>query len=578
LHQIDWAVIAGYCVLALAIGVYFSKRASKNIGEFFIAGRNLPWWIAGTSIVATTFAADTPLAVTGFVRTQGIWGNWLWWNVLMGSMFATFFYARLWRRANILTDVELIELRYAGKPAAILRGSLAIYHSLVRNCIIMSWVVLAMVKISSEFLLWPKGAIIAVALGLVVAYSVLSGFWGVVMTDLVQFVIAMVGSIILAVIAMTRVGGVALLKEGLAKAPGFTPQTLSFAPQIGVGQLALFTFLVYISVQWWATGSAEGNAYIAQRLFSTKNERHSVLASLWFTFAHYVLRPWPWIIVALVSMVKFQDLADPESAYPKMLMEYLPVGLKGLMIASLFAAFMSTMDTQLNWGASYLINDFYRRFINRDASDRHYVAASRIAMVFIAVLGGVLAYFSESIASLWKFLFTLTSGMGLVALLRWYWWRINAWSEISALFTGTIVAITLQLLPYFREPDQYALRLVMTVGISTAVWVTVTFLTSPVPDEHLKNFYRRVRPGAGWWGPIARLLPELRVEKRGLRDFGCWIGGVICVYSAMFGIGKLVLGEPLKGLGLLAASAVAGAIVLSTVTRGESNAPSDSVG
>jgi len=260
LHQIDWAVIAGYCALALAIGIYFSKRASKNVGEFFIAGRNLPWWIAGTSIVATTFAADTPLMVSGLVRTQGIWGNWLWWNVLMGNMFATFFYARLWRRANILTDVELIELRYAGKPASILRGSLALYHSVVRNCITMSWVILAMVKISQEFLPWSKEVIIPVALGLVLSYSVLSGFWGVVMTDFIQFIIAMVGSITLAAIAMTRVGGVTVLKEKLAALSGFTPETLSFVPQIGAGQLALFTFIVYISVQWWATGAAEGSA------------------------------------------------------------------------------------------------------------------------------------------------------------------------------------------------------------------------------------------------------------------------------------------------------------------------------
>jgi Na+/proline symporter len=571
LHQNDWLVIGAYCALSLAIGVYFSKRASKNIGEFFIAGRNLPWWIAGTSIVATTFAADTPLVVTGYVRTQGIWGNWLWWNILIGHMFATFFYARLWRRAKILTDVELIEIRYAGKPASILRGTLALYHAVVRNCIVMSWVVLAMVKISNEFLPWPKEAIVACALGLVLSYSVLSGFWGVVMTDLVQFVIAMVGSIALAVIAINNVGGIAALKEKLAADPNLPAQTLSFLPQIGIGQMALFTFVVYIGVQWWATGHAEGGGYIAQRLFSTKNERHSVQASLWFTFAHYALRPWPWIIVALVSMVVFVDVPDPESAYPKMLMEYLPVGLRGLMIASLFAAFMSTMDTQLNWGASYLINDFYRRFIRKDASDRHYVTASRIAMVIIAIIAGIAAYFSESITELWKFLFTLTSGMGLVVLLRWYWWRINAWSEISALFTGTVVATTLQLWERFSGPEQYPLRLLITTAASTAVWVTVTFLTPPVPKEHLKEFYRRVRPGAGFWSPIKRLLPEIQVENRGLRDFGCWIGGVVSVYSAMFGIGKLVLGEPWLGVGMLIVSGIAAAMILHTVAQDESS-------
>ncbi len=576
MHRADWAVIAGYCALALAIGIYFSKRASKNVGEFFIAGRNLPWWIAGTSIVATTFAADTPLMVSGLVRTQGIWGNWLWWNVLMGNMFATFFYARLWRRANILTDVELIELRYTGRPASVLRGSLALYHSVLRNCITMSWVILAMVKISQEFLPWPKEVIVPVALGLVLSYSVLSGFWGVVMTDFIQFIIAMAGSVTLAAIAMARVGGMAALKGKLAALPAYTPETLSLVPQIGAGQLALFTFVVYISVQWWATGAAEGGGYIAQRLFSTKDERHSVLASLWFTFAHYALRPWPWIVVGVISLWVFPDLpgAEAESAYPKMLMEFLPVGLRGMMVASLFAAFMSTMDTQLNWGASYLINDFYRRFIKKDASDRHYVLASRIAMVMIAVIGGVLAYRSESIADLWRFLFTLTSGMGLVMLLRWYWWRINAWSEISALFTGCIVATVLELHPDFTGAEQYALRLVITLVVSTAVWVTVTFLTSPVPAEHLKEFYRRVRPGAGWWGPIISQLPEVHVERRGRRDFGCWISGVICVYCAMFGIGKLVLGEYLYGILFLIAGAVAAAVVLQSVAPGQSMANS----
>jgi Na+/proline symporter len=570
LHQADWAVIAGYCALALAIGAYFAKRASKDVSEFFIAGRNLPWWIAGTSIVATTFAADTPLMVSGLVRTQGIWGNWLWWNVLIGNMFATFFYARLWRRANILTDVELIELRYSGRPASILRGSLAVYHSVVRNCITMSWVILAMVKISQEFLPWSKEVIIPVALGLVLSYSVLSGFWGVVMTDFIQFIIAMAGSVTLAVVAITRVGGVTVLKDRLTALPSYTPETLSLVPQIGVGQLALFTFVVYISVQWWATGAAEGGGYIAQRLFSTRDERHSVLASLWFTFAHYALRPWPWIVVGLVSLVVFPDLSveQAENAYPKMLMEFLPVGLKGLVIASLLAAFMSTMDTQLNWGASYLINDFYRRFIRKNASDRHYVLASRIAMVVIAIIGAGLAYRSESIADLWRFLFTLTSGMGLVMLLRWYWWRINAWSEISALFTGCIVATVLELHPRFSGAEQYALRLVLTVVVSTAVWVTVTFLTSPVPAKQLKEFYRRVRPGAGWWGPIVRTLPEVRAERRGWRDLGSWILGVISVYCAMFGIGKLVLGEYLYGVFLLIVAGIAATAVLRAVGPG----------
>lgn len=575
MHPIDWAVVAAYCVLATIIGVIFSRRASTSISEFFIAGRNLPWWIAGTSIVATTFAADTPLVVSGLVRTKGIAGNWLWWNVLLGNMLATFFYARLWRRAHIITDIELIELRYAGKPAAVLRGALALYRGVVLNCITIGWVTQAMVKISKEFLPFDKGTLIVVSFGLVLAYCVTSGYWGVVVTDFFQFIIGMGGCIVLAAIAVMNVGGITLLKEKLHAVPSFTEHTLAFVPQIGAGKLALFTFAVYIAVQWWAT-QGEGGGYIAQRLFSTKDERESVLASLWFTFAHYALRPWPWILVGLVSMIMFVDLPDAESAYPKMMMAVLPVGLRGLAVAGMLAAFMSTMDTHLNWGASYVVNDLYRRFMVKDASERHYVLISRIASVVIAIVGGAVAYFTESIVNAWTFMFTLTCGVGLVLLLRWYWWRINAWSEISALITSTVVATILQLSKELGAPELFAVRLVITLSISTIVWVTVTFVTSPVPEEHLKNFYSRVRPGRALWKPIADRLPQVHGENRGLTDLGCWLGGVISVYSAMFGIGKLVLGEHDKGIAFLIVSGITMALILRVILRSESSEQSSS--
>jgi len=549
LSFIDWSFIGAYFVFALGIGVYFSKKAGRNIENFFISGRSLPWWIAGTSMVATTFGADTPLAVTEIVSKNGIAGNWLWWNFIFGGILTVFLFSKLWRRSEVLTDIEFTEVRYSGKPAAILRGFRALYLGLPINCMIMAWGILAMSSILKVTFSFPKSQAIVISLSIAVIYSVLSGFWGVVVTDMLQFIIAMVGSVSLAVISVRHVGGIEALK---AKVLATNPEVLNFFPELGSAALPFLTFFVYVAVQWWSTwypGSEPGGGgYVAQRMLATKNERHSVLATLWFNIAHYALRPWPWILVALVSLVVFPNLADAKMGYPKMMVTFLPVGLKGLMIAAFFGAFMSTIDTHLNWGASYIVNDFYKRFIKKDASSSHYVFVSRITVVLIMVFAGFTAYGMESIKSGWELLLAIGAGTGLVYILRWYWWRINAWSEIVAMACSFIVAMILLKTPLGQQGElNWACRMLITVGITTFVWVIVTFLTKPVDKKHLVKFYRKIKP-EGLWKPIKAEMEEVEVKTRIFSSIINWIVGTILVYSALFGIGKIILLETKEGV------------------------------
>ena len=594
LHWIDWLFIVGYCCVAFGIGVYFSKRASRSMNEFFVAGRNLPWWLAGTSIVATTFAADTPLAVCGFARGGGIYANWFWWSALMGGMLCVFFYARLWRRAGVITDIEFIELRYEGRPASALRGFMAIYGGVLQNCIVMGWVMLAMIKICDVMLGWPKVQTIVVLMAIALSYTLLSGFWGVVMTDLLQFVMAMTGSIALAGIVLWKLGGPAGMVQQVRAAPDFQPKVFDFVPDFATaGKLVLITFIVQIAVQWW--GGGQGGGYLAQRLFATRSEKDSALAALWFNFAHYVLRPWPWLIVGIASFAFFTnaDLFDPamgkpdfEKAYPLMIAKFLPVGLRGLMVASLLAAFMSTMDTQLNWGASYLINDLYKRFIRRGASERHYVNASRIAMLVLMGLAALTAWQSETISGAWIYLAKLTAGAGLVGLLRWYWWRVNPWSEISALLGSLVIANAnlvarlldwLGLMPeawmdkinWLYSSEAYAVLFAIIVATCTAIWLAVTYLTQPVSEQHLERFYRRVRPG-GWWRPVAVQCPDVPRQPAAHGWLG-WFAGVVCIYSGLFGVGYLCLAKTAPGLACLAVSAASGWFMVSQAAAGPKN-------
>ena len=552
LSPLDGVIIISYILFALGLGIYYSKRAGRNINEFFVSGRNLPWWLAGTSMVATTFAADTPLAVTGLVVKDGIAGNWLWWNMVLSGMLATFLFSRLWRRAEIITDVELTELRYAGKSASLLRGFRALYIGLPINCITMGWVILAMQKIIVLTFNLPdtgtsKVLVVLVCMLIAGIYCALSGFWGVVITDLVQFGMAMIGSIVLAVIAVTKIGGIGVLKTKLTEMHGASHSILNFFPDFGAGEMAILTFGVYLGVQWWAANGADGGGYIAQRMFAAKDERNTLLATLWFNIAHYTLRPWPWILVALVSMVVYPNLSDPEAGYPKLMLEYLPPGLLGLMLTAFLAAFMSTIDTHLNWGASYLVNDFYKRFFKPEADDRHYVVASRISVVLIMLVAGVTSLFMDSIAGAWKFLIALNAGIGLVQILRWYWWRINAWSEIAAMVTSAVVSTIVFTLP--QTKDNFAYQMLIIVPISTLTWLVTTLVTSPVSEERLIAFYQRIRPNGGWWGRIPSLANVQPIGESSMPALLNWVLGSAFVYCTLFGFGKLLLG--FYGVGVL---------------------------
>src|SRR5262252_766897 len=455
LSLLDWSVIAAYFLFNLGIGIYYARRAGGSTSEFFLSGRDVSWWLAGTSMVATTFAADTPLAVTGFVAKNGIAGNWLWWNFVMSGMMTVFLYARLWRRAGVMTDVEFAELRYSGKPAAFLRGFRALYLGVPINCIILGWVNLAMIKILVTLGLGEREATY-VLVGMLIftaLYTTISGLWGVLVTDLFQFVVKMGMVILLAVLAVNAVGGIDELKIKIATldaASGQAGSRLAFFPDLDSAWMPAIAFCVYLAVNWWASwypgAEPGGGGYVAQRIFSARDERHGLLATLWFNIAHYALRPWPWILTALASLVLYPALADKESGYIRTLMDpnVFPPYLRGFMLAAFAAAYMSTIGTQLNWGASYIINDFYRRFVTRTASERHYIVASQIVTVLLTAVSIYVTLHTASIAGLWKVLLVTGAGTGTVLLLRWYWWRINAWSEVSAMIVAAIVSVVLQ--------------------------------------------------------------------------------------------------------------------------------------
>lgn len=505
LTTLDWIVIATYFVVNLGIGLYYARRAGRSTDEFFLSGRNAPWWLAGTSMVATTFAADTPLAVTGLVAKNGIAGNWLWWSLVMSGMMTVFFYARMWRRAGVMTDVEFAELRYSGGPAAFLRGFRALYLGIPINCIVLGWVNLAMLKILRATLGVGDLTAMLVLLGLLLFtafYTTLAGLWGVLVTDLFQFVLMMAMVILLAIFAVEAVGGIDALKTQVAAldaASGQTGSRLAFFPSFDSAWMPALTLGVYLAVNWWATwypgAEPGGGGYVAQRIFSARDERHGVLATLWFNVAHYALRPWPWILTALVSLVLYPNLVDKEAGYIHTFMDpsVFPRWLRGFMIAGFAAAYMSTVATQLNWGASYVINDFYRRFVVRTGSERHYVMASQLVTVLLMIASMIVTFFLESVGDAWKLLLVIGAGTGLVLLLRWYWWRINAWSEVAAMMAAAIVSLALRYQWGWDTDDvDFARGMLVTVGATTAIWLVVTFLTPPEPTAKLIEFYRTV--------------------------------------------------------------------------------------
>lgn len=572
LSPLDWTIIAAYMVFAIGIGIYFQRRAGSDITEYFLSGRTLPWWIAGTSMVATTFAADTPLAVTGLVANNGIAGNWMWWNLAVSHMAATIFFSRLWRRAGVITDVELVDIRYSGTEARVLRAFRAGWEGILINSIIMGWVTLAMVKLFGvlfdldgvatalgiETVIDGRWLGILACLVIALVYTVLSGFWGVVMTDFVQFAMAMTGAVLLAIFAWNDIGGREALQVRLAERFGSESDALlAFVPTGGGLALPLSTMVAFLTVNWWATRQIDGGNFLTQRMLATKNERHSFLASLWFTLAHYVIRPWPWILVALVSLVVFPDLEDPELGYPKMIVAYLPSGILGLMVASFLAAFMSTIDSHLNWGSSLLVNDLYRPYLRPGRSAGHYVTVARVLSVLLMLCGGTVAYLMTSVVGGWQLFYGLTAGIGGVYIARWFWWRVSAWSEITAWVSSAATYLFLQ----WQWPALgFGWHLIITALTSTACWFTATWLTPPTTTEKLVSFYERVRPGSPWWGPIAE-RSEVKTRPLGSSDVVSWLAGVAFVFAALFGLGKLILFGAAAALPYLVAAIAAGWLI-----------------
>ncbi len=642
----DWLIIGVYLMVMVLITFILSRRAGRNTGEFFLSGRSLPWYIAGTSMVATTFAADTPLAVTELVATRGIAGNWLWWNMLVGGMLTVFFFARLWRRAGIMTDCEFVSIRYSGGAARFLRGFRAVYIGVVMNMIVIAWVNLAMAKILAVvfpgFTLFGYAAFtvggIAFSSHLVLVgfltlfiafYSSLSGLWGVTITDAVQFILAMTGCIVLAVVAVNHadVGGVAGLKGSLPK------EVFRYFPVVGHGeglsgglQLTMLAFIAYIGIQWWASwypgAEPGGGGYVAQRMMSAKDEKHSVLATLWFQVAHYALRPWPWIIVALVALAvmpkapdteslkhensryflmaekqfsgkmlnpeeqtmihhdgypafyeKYENTVDPGRMYPKLMVKYMPKGLLGLLLAAFFAAFMSTVASQTVWGTSYIINDLIRPYIRKEGTEKYYIRASRLTAILLLILGFIVTTQLTMISDAWKFILVCSGGIGLVLIFRWFWWRINAWSEISAMVAPFVIYPLLHYPPFLAfftgnpSPLPYEMMLIIIVIWSTLIWLITTLLTRPTPDETLKAFYRRVHPGGRGWKRISSMLPDVKGDSGYIYLFANWIAGSVMVLFTLFAIGKLIFAEYPAALLYFAIAAIAAVFIYFTMKK-----------
>jgi SSS family solute:Na+ symporter len=560
----DWLIIAVYFIVSAAIGLAYTRKASRSLTDYFVSGRALPWWLAGTSMVATTFAADTPLAVSGFVAKYGVAGNWLWWNGAFSSVLTVFFFSRLWRRAGVLTDVEFAELRYGGRPAAVLRGFRALYLALPINLIIMGWVTRAMVTILQVTLNVNPWYAAILLFAVTALYSVFSGLWGVIVTDAFQFAVAMGGTIFLAVLAVKSVGGLDVVVEKAAAHFGSTDAAFGVLPPLDQGWLPLSTLLIFLCVQWWAAWypgqEPGGGGYVVQRILSAKDERHGLLATLWFTIAHYALRPWPWILVGFVGLIRYPGLANPEEGYVRVMVDVLPSPFKGLLLAAFAAAYMSTISTHLNWGASYLVNDVYLRFLKPDASPRAQVFASRTATAVLMVCSLIVMSFLSSVEQGWKLLIGLGAGTGLVFILRWYWWRVNAWSEISAMAASFVTSLVLARYGYTLDDlsrPTYAVTMLITVLVTTVVWLGVTFATKPETEATLDRFYRQVRPGGPGWRRVAGRLGygEDRIPG-GALSWVNWLAGLAAVYCAVVSLGALLTGSSTRGL-LYAAAAIA---------------------
>jgi len=554
LTTLDWTIVFAYFTLSLAVGIWASKQAGKDTKSFFLAGRNMPWWLLGVSMVATTFSTDTPNLVTDLVRQNGVSGNWVWWAFLLTGMLTVFVYAKLWHRSGVLTDIEFYELRYSGKAAAFLRGFRALYLGLVFNVLVMGAVSLAAVKFGEIVLGWPGWLTLTIACSITLAYSTLGGLKAIIITDFVQFSLAMIGSIwaMIYILGLEQIGGLSNL---IAHAN--VVDKLALIPDLSDPDIWIPILLVPLAVQWWASyypGSEPGGGgYIAQRMFSAKDEKNAVSATLFFNVAHYALRPWPWILIALSSLIVFPELSDIKAAFPNLpadklghdvaypaMLTLLPSGLLGLVAASLIAAFMSTMSTQLNLGASYLVNDFYHRFIKPDSSEKHLVNVGRLFTIISIILGGGLGLFLTSAGQAFTLLLMIGAGTGMIYILRWFWWRINAYTEIVAMVSSLCIAF------YYNFIDQSFAgweKIVFGAILTTVVWVVATYLTPPDDEETLQNFVKKVNPGGPGWSKYSQgVSSEPWPVPNGIL---CMILGCIAVYSVLLGVGQLIYGEPL---------------------------------
>ena len=572
LTTLDWGIIALFFIVTLGLGLYASRGSGSSSKEFFLSGRNMPWWLLGVSMVATTFSADTPNLVTDIVRNNGVAGNWVWWAFLLTGMLTVFVYARLWRRSRVMTDLEFYELRYGGAPARFLRQFRALYLGVFFNVMIMATVCLAGIKIAGILLgLTPVATVVLVSV-VTVAYSAWGGFRGVVVTDFLQFSFAMVGAVWAAVylIGLPEVGGL----DALISHPNVSDK-LDLLPSLEEPDVFVPLFLMPVAIQWWSVwypgAEPGGGGYVAQRMLAAKNERHAVGATLLFNVFHYALRPWPWILIALASLIVFPEVADIQTAFPGVdpsvvkddlaypaMLSFLPAGLLGLVIASLIAALMSTLSTHLNWGSSYVVHDWYHRFVKPSADEAELVRVGRLSTFVLMALAALLALALSNALQAFNILLQIGAGTGLIFILRWFWWRINAWTEIAGMAISFAVALFLEFpwvwlgLPELASHE----ALLLGVAVTTAGWLLVTFLTQPTEAAVLRSFYARVHPGGPGWAPvIAGLTPGERAssdDNLALRVLAVFIGA-LTVYAALFATGFFLYGR-------LAATLVAGLV------------------
>ena len=566
MQALDWAIVLVYMAATLALGVYLSRRASGSLEDFFVSGRSLPWWLAGTSMAATTFSIDTPLYIANVVGNRGLAGNWEWWAFGFGHVLLIYVFARLWRRSAIVTDAELIEVRYGGRPAATLRAFKAFLFAVPINCIGIGYVMLAAVKVVGALGIWesfgfapderiwgmdPKLLTVIGVSVLVLLYAGFAGLWGVVTTDFFQFFLALFGAIAVAwfAIGSPAIGGLRGLVDQAQAATEF--DVLAFIPLefgadtlFGIGWstfagISASTFFGYVFIQWWTFRRSDGGGEFIQRLAASKDETEAEKAAWFFNIMHYVVRTWPWVLVALAAVVIYPDLEDRDLGYPKLMLDFLPAGVLGLVVASLVAAFMSTVSTLINWGASYLTNDLYGRFVRPDATQRQLVAAGRIATVLITALGAVAAFFASDIATVFRLVIAIGTGPGIVLILRWFWWRINAWAELAAMAAGFLVGVFTTLIPILTITD-FGMRLMVITAITTVVWVVVMVLTPPESEETLNRFYTKVRPGGPGWRRQAEQtgLPPIQSLKHDLLRVAA---AALLLFGLMFGIGALLL-------------------------------------